>query len=202
MRPSALFFVLTLALLQYTNPTNCLNAFALQQNSGFLVSSNSLDIVIQPLWMDGGNVKFKISFLDKYNHTTIRLVRYNVIISNPKENKTVFDAAEETVGTTPIGQSPSLFSFNGTAIVPAPTEQSSSPAVKLDAGSYTLNVIVYAIGSNILLQPESVQIPFQATSEFPSDIASWIVMPSAILVVIATNVIAKSRTRNHQSDCS
>jgi hypothetical protein len=121
-------------------------------------------------------------------------VRYNVVIRpNANENKTIFDAAEEVVSSTPIGQSPSLVSFNGTVIAPVPTEQSSSPSVKLNVGGYTLNVIVYATDSNTPIEPERLQIPFQVTPEFTSLLPITIATTIGITGAVGASIIVVRR---------
>jgi hypothetical protein len=145
----------------------------------FHTSGNLLDVAIQPIWTERGNVKFMISFLDKGNNTLVPQVKYDAVITTFDANKTtvVYDATSAVV-SVPMGEPLSLYTANGTAMVPDNEEMSP---LKLDSGSYVMKIVIYGIRSTPI-EPQTVQVPFQVTPEFPS--VAFVAGTGGIMVVV------------------
>ena len=118
---------------------------------------SKVDIKIEPIWSDGGNVRFKVSFLQPNTSTPQVHIDYNVILTK-KDGQSVFDAAKKS------GQNV-LHTAEGVVTIP----QEPDPPLKLDNGDYQLNATVYGIVFTPVT-PISSTMSTTVTPEFSSQI--------------------------------
>jgi hypothetical protein len=117
-------------------------------------SKGTLDIRVEPTWMDGGQAKFKISFLNPGTETLHEHQDYDVRIL--KGDQEVFSAAKQ------IGQA-LIHNVGGTINVPGTgfyTFQQN--------GDYTIQVHLAGTGiAPTLPTDEDATFPIKVTPEFP-----------------------------------
>lgn len=182
-----LVFMLTASILIVSGL--CVDAFAQQQpepmqfttRSTDGTTTSSLDVRIEPIFTDGGNVQFIISFLQKddvvkeegkdNSNAPQPEILYDVMIfkgdsGNGRGNETaVFDAAANRVGSGPVENPASIYTVQGNVTVP------EDKPLRLEPGNFLVRVVVYSINSSRLVDPQSVELPFQVVPEFPSETA-------------------------------
>jgi hypothetical protein len=117
-------------------------------------SGNSLDILVEPRWSDGGKASFKVSFLRHGTNTLQEHVDYNFVIM--KDGQQLFSAA------APLGQ-PSVHTVEGIVTVPIPTAPYKFP----NNGDYSIEISVSGI-SFTPINTENATFSVTVTPEFPT----------------------------------
>ena len=109
-------------------------------------TGNSLDILVEPEWSDGGHAKFKVSFLKPGTDTVQIHIDYNFVIK--QGDKEVFNAAQgQTILHTAEG------------VVTIPYNFSTN-------GDYTIEVSIAGINF-VPMKTETATFPINVTPEFP-----------------------------------
>jgi hypothetical protein len=148
--------LLTLALLIGTMSVPPFLAFAQNTTGVAQPGASSVHAQIDQIWTDGGNVRFKVSFLTS-SGTVQPHIDYNIIVTS-SDGTVMLDAAKKS------GQN-LLHTAEGVVTVP---QEPDSP-LKLQNGNYKVNATIYGV----LFQPvtpSSYALPFTVTPEFPSGV--------------------------------
>jgi hypothetical protein len=138
------------------------------------LSGNSLDVLVEPTWSDGGQASFKVSFLQPGSDTVQIHIDYNLVIR--QDGQVVFRA-------TPPGQ-PLLHTAEGVVMIPPPNQPYKFPS----NGDYTIEVSVAGINF-IPMSNETATFDVVVTPEFP---------PAALggmAAVLVTTAIVLARYR-------
>jgi hypothetical protein len=116
-------------------------------------SGGTLKIMLEPTWSDGGQAKFKVSFLDPKTGTVHQHQDYDVRIL--KDGKVIYSAAQE------VGQTVE-HNVAGTLTIPG-----NGFYTFKDQGDYTVEV--YLAGTGIPATPtdEKADFNIKVTPEFP-----------------------------------
>ncbi len=148
-------------------------AAAYAQTSGAMqqpTSGKSVEVRIEPTWSDGGQAKFKVSFLKHGTDTVQNHIDYDFVIM--KDGQKVFSAV-------PAGQ-PLLHTAEGVVTIPY-TFQGS--------GDYSIQVTVSGINF-VPISPETATFPIKVTPEFPTGVVG------ASMAALIGATIALSRKFN------
>jgi len=130
------------------SPVFAAKAFAQQTPVGGTTPS-TVDIKIEPTWSDGGNAKFKVSFLQHNTNSVQPHIDYDFAIV--KDGKVVYSAAKA------LNQNTLHVAEVGMVTIPYKFDQN---------GNYVANVTVYGILFTPVT-PFSSQLPLTVTPEFP-----------------------------------
>jgi hypothetical protein len=168
---SSIFFLI--ALLLSTTIFSVTTASYGQGEMRASTSGNSLDILVEPRWSDGGKASFKVSFLRHGTDTLQQHVDYNFVIM--KNGQQLFSAA------APLGQ-PSVHTVEGIVIIPIPTAPYKFP----NNGDYSIEISVSGI-SFTPINTETATFSVTVTPEFPTG-------ASAALAAFITTSIVLART--------
>lgn len=139
------------------------------------LSGNSLDVLIEPTWSDGGQARFMVSFL-KHDTDTVQVhIDYGFVIKQGDQE--VFNAALQ-------GQ-PLLHTAEGVVTIP----QSDQPPFKFPAnGDYTIEVLVEGINF-VPINRETVTFSLAVTPEFPPAVIA------GMMAAVMTTTIVLARYR-------
>ncbi len=137
-------------------------------------SGNSVDVLVEPTWNDGGQANFRVSFLRPGTDTLQEHIDYTFTIL--RDGEAVFDAG--------IGGQPLLHTAEGVVSIP----QSPQPPFQFPGnGDYSITISVHGI--NFLpINPETSTFPITVVPEFP---AGGIL--AALLVASMTTAIVLSQ---------
>jgi hypothetical protein len=137
-------------------------------------SGNSLDILVEPRWGDGGKASFKVSFLRHGTNTLQEHVDYNFVIMKKDGQQQIFSAA------APLGQ-PSVHTVEGIVIIPIPTAPYKFP----NNGDYSIEISVSGI-SFTPINTETATFLVTVTPEFPTGaLAALAAFITTITIVFA-----------------
>ena len=135
-------------------------------------SGNSLDILVEPRWSDGGKASFKVSFLRHGTNTLQEHVDYNFVIM--KDGQQIFSAA------APLGQ-PSVHTVEGIVTIPIPTAPYKFP----NNGGYSIEISVSGI-SFTPINTETATFSVTVTPEFSTGaLAALAAFITTITIVFA-----------------
>jgi hypothetical protein len=115
---------------------------------------NSVDVLVEPTWSDGGQATFKVSFLKPGTDTLQVHIDYTFAIL--KDGQEVFNAG--------LAGQPLLHTAEGVVTIP----QSPQPPYKFPGnGDYSITISVHGI--NFLpISPETSTFPITVAPEFPA----------------------------------
>jgi hypothetical protein len=164
-------FLIILLIMALVCPT--LAAYA-QEGMRNSTSGNSVDVLVEPTWNDGGQATFRVSFLRPGTDTLQVHIDYTFVIM--KDGEKVFDAG--------LAGQPLLHTAEGLVTIP----QSPQPPYQFPGnGDYSITIAVHAI--NFLpINPETSMFPITVVPEFP---AGGIV--TALLVASLTTAVVLSQ---------
>ena len=164
-------FLILLLIMAIVCPTFAAYAQDGMRNS---TSGNSVDVLVEPTWNDGGQATFRVSFLRPGTDTLQVHIDYTFVIM--KDGEKVFDAG--------LAGQPLLHTAEGLVTIP----QSPQPAYLFPGnGDYSITIAVHAI--NFLpINPETSTFPITVVPEFP---AGGIVI--ALLVASMTPAVVLSQ---------
>src|SRR5437867_6352211 len=135
-------------------------------------SRGTLDIRVEPVWTDGGQAKFKISFLNPSTGTLHEHQDYDVRIL--KGDKELFSAARQ------IGQD-NIHNAGGTITVP-----DTGFYTFQEQGDYTIQVWLAATGlAPRIPADEDAKFQIKVTPEFPAGTLGSIAALMATTIVLA-----------------
>jgi hypothetical protein len=165
------FLIILLIIAAVICPT--LYAYA-QDGMRNSTSGNSVDVLVEPTWNDGGQATFKVSFLRPGTDTLQVHIDYTFVIM--KDGEEVFDAG--------LAGQPLLHTAEGLVTIP----QSPQPPYQFQGnGDYSIAISVHAI--NFLpITPETSTFPITVVPEFP---VGGIV--TALLVASMTTAVVLSQ---------
>jgi hypothetical protein len=117
-------------------------------------SSNSVDVLVEPTWNDGGQATFRVSFLRPGTDSLQEHIDYTFAIL--KDGEEVFNAG--------LAGQPLLHTAEGLVTIP----QSPQPPYQFPGnGDYSIAISVHAI--NFLpISPETSTFPIMVVPEFPT----------------------------------
>jgi hypothetical protein len=125
-----------------------------------------LDVLLEPIWEDDGNVEFNVTFLNPGSMVPRQHEDYDFRIL--KDGSEVFSAAKQT------GQF-LIHTAESTVHIPYTFEQN---------GGYTVEVTIYGLGfPPVPIDPESAEFPIQVTPEFPTGALSMVLLMVGGIVV-------------------
>jgi hypothetical protein len=164
-------FLIILLIIALVCPTLAAYAQDGMRNS---TSGNSVDVLVEPTWNDGGQAAFRVSFFRPSTDTLQEHIDYTFVIM--KDGEEVFDAG--------LAGQPLLHTAEGLVTIP----QSPQPPYQFPGnGDYSITIAVHAI--NFLpIAPETSTFPIRVVPEFP---AGGIV--SALLVASLTTAVVLSQ---------
>jgi hypothetical protein len=163
----AIFSVMTTTAIAHT-------AYAQGGSMMKTTSKGTLDIRLDPVWTEGGQGRFTVSFLNPGTDTPHQHQDYDVRIL--KDNQQVFSAANQT------GQA-ILHNVEGTLTVP------TAPFTFPQNGDYTIQVYLAATGiSPPIPTDEEATFSITVTPEFPAG-----VLLAALAVFMITAVFLTQR---------
>jgi len=173
---TALLLVAIFSLI--TTTTTAIGPIAYAQEGGMMktTSKGTLDIRLDPVWTEGGQGQFTVSFLNPGTDTPHQHQDYDVKIL--KDGQQVFSAANQT------GQA-ILHNVEGTVTVP------TAPFTFQQNGDYTIQVYLAATGiSPPIPTDEDATFSITVTPEFPAG-----VLLAALAVFMTTAVFLTQRFR-------
>jgi hypothetical protein len=166
----SIFFLIALLVAAIFSITT---AAAYAQDSGMLktTSKGTLDVRLEPMWSEGGQASFNVSFLNPGTGTLHEHQDYDLRIL--KDGQVVFSAARQT------GQAV-LHNVEGTLTVPYTFQEN---------GDYTIQVYLAGTGiSPIIPTDEEATFSITVTPEFPAG-----VMAAALAALMTTTAILLSQ---------
>jgi hypothetical protein len=175
----SMFFLIALllvAIFSIITTTTAIASIAYAQEGGMMktTSKGTLDIRLDPVWTEGGQGQFTVSFLNPGTDTPHQHQDYDVRIL--KDGQQVFSAA--TNGT---GQA-ILHNVEGTVTVPYTFQQN---------GDYTIQVYLAATGiSPPIPTDEDATFSINVTPEFPAG-----VVLATLAVFMTTAIFLTQRFR-------
>lgn len=172
------FIVLLLVALFGIITTAAIAPTAYAQEGGMMktTSGGTLDIRLDPVWTEGGQGQFIVSFLNPGTDTPHQHQDYDIRIL--KDGQQVFSAANQT------GQA-ILHNVEGTVTVP------TAPFTFQQNGDYTIQVYLAATGiSPPIPTDEEATFSITVTPEFPA-----VILPAALAVSITTAVLLTQRLK-------
>jgi len=177
MARSIFFFLIALLLAAIlTITTTTANAPAAHAQDGGMVKTTNkgtLDIRLEPVWSESGQVKFNVGFLNPSTEAVHEHQDYDFRIL--KDGQEVLSAARQT------GQA-ILHNVEGTLTVPYTFQEN---------GDYTIQV--YLAGTGIapaIPTDEEATFPITVTPEFPAS-----VMPAVLAAFMATAIVLSQRLK-------
>ena len=181
MAKSMFFLIASLlvAIFSLITATTAIGPIAYAQEGGMMktTSKGTLDIRLDPVWTEGGQGQFTVSFLNPGTDTPHQHQDYDVRIL--KDGQQVFSAA--TNGT---GQA-ILHNVEGTVTVP------TAPFTFQQNGDYTIQVYLAATGiSPPIPTDEEATFSINVTPEFPAG-----VLLAALAVFMTTTIFLTQRFR-------
>jgi hypothetical protein len=123
-----------------------------------VTSGRSLQVLIEPTWVEGKESTIRVTFYEPNSTKIQRHVDFDVVIMDKDRNE-IFSAANESYTQS------ALHSNRGVAIIPY-----TFPEV----GSFTIKVIIYGINF-IPSRTEFVEVPVSVTPEFTRDISTLLI---------------------------
>ncbi len=144
-------FLIILLIIALVCPTLAAYAQDGMMNS---TSGNSVDVLVEPTWNDGGQATFRVSFLRPSTDTLQEHIDYTFVIM--KDGEEVFDAG--------LAGQPLLHTAEGLVTIP----QSPQPPYQFPGnGDYSITISVHGI--NFLpIAPETSTFPITVIPEFPA----------------------------------
>ena len=144
-------FLIILLIMAIVCPTLAAYAQDGMRNS---TSGNSVDVLVEPTWSDGGQATFRVSFLRPGTDTLQVHIDYTFVIM--KDGEKVFDAG--------LAGQPLLHTAEGLVTIP---QSPQSPYPFPGNGDYSITISVHAI--NFLpITPETSTFPITVVPEFPA----------------------------------
>ena len=177
----SMFFLIALllvAIFSVITTTAIAPPIAYAQEGGMMktASKGTLDIRLDPVWTEGGQGQFTVSFLNPGTDTPHQHQDYDVRIL--KDGQQVFSAANQT------GQA-ILHNVEGTVTVP------TAPFTFQQNGDYTIQVYLAATGiSPPIPTDEEATFSINVTPEFPAG-----VLLAALAVFMTTTIFLTQRFR-------
>jgi hypothetical protein len=136
-------------------------------------SGNSVDVLVEPTWNDGGQANFRVSFLRPGTDTLQEHIDYTFTIL--RDGEEVFDAG--------IAGQPLLHTVEGVVTIP----QTPQPPFQFPGnGDYSITISVHGI--NFLpINPETSTFPITVVPEFPAGgiLAALLVASMTTAVVLS-----------------
>lgn len=172
MAVSILFFLIALLLAAIFSITT---ATAYAQDGGMLktTSKGTLDIRLEPMWSEGGQASFSVSFLNPGTGTLHEHQDYDFRIL--KDGQVVFSAARQT------GQAV-LHNVEGTVTVPYSFQEN---------GDYTVQMYLAGTGiSPTIPTDEEASFSITVVPEFPAG-----VLAAALAALMTTSIVLVRRSR-------
>jgi hypothetical protein len=176
----SMFFLIALLLVAIFSiiTSTAIAPIVYAQEGGMMktTSKGTLDIRLDPVWTEGGQGQFTVSFLNPGTDTPHEHQDYDVRIL--KDGQQVFSAANQT------GQA-ILHNVEGTVTVP------TAPFTFQQNGDYTIQVYLAATGiSPPIPTDEEATFSINVTPEFPAG-----VLPAALAVFMTTAIFLTQRFR-------
>ena len=174
MTRSVFFFIALMLIGANFGITTTTAAHA--QDGGMLKTSNkgTLDIRLVPMWTEGGQATFTVSFLNPGTDTPHEHQDYDFRIL--KDGQAVFSAANQT------GQAV-LHNVEGTLTIPYTFQES---------GDYTVQVYLAGIGLPAIPSDEEATFPITVVPELP---AAGILAVTLSALMITTSIVLARRRR-------
>ena len=139
--------ILPVAILILATPS--MYAFSAFAQTPGNCSQGTPHICIDPIWTEGGNVRFKVTFVASSPH-----IDYTAVVKS-KAGDVIFDAAKK------VGQN-TLHTADGAITFP----QEPDVPLKPSNGDYIVNATIYGVQFQPVT-PVSFAMPFTVTPEFP-----------------------------------
>jgi hypothetical protein len=175
MTRSVFFFFIALMLLgAIFGVTTTTTAYAQEGGMVKTTDKGTLDIRLVPMWSEGGQATFTVSFLNPGTDTLHEHQDYDLRIL--KDAQEVFSAANQT------GQAV-LHNVEGTLTVPYTFQEN---------GDYTIQVYLAGIGLPALPTDEEAAFPITVTPELPA--AGILAVTLTALMTTTSIVLARRRT--------
>jgi hypothetical protein len=174
MAVSIFFLIALLAAAIFSITT----AAAYAQDSGMLktTSKGTLDVRLEPMWSEGGQASFNVSFLNPGTGTLHEHQDYDFRIL--KDGQVVFSAARQT------GQAV-LHNVEGTLTVPYTFQEN---------GDYTIQVYLAGTGiSPIIPTDEEATFSITVTPEFPAGVMGAAL--AALMMITTTAILLSQRLK-------
>jgi hypothetical protein len=176
----SMFFLIALLLVAIFGviTTTAIAPIAYAQEGGMMktTSKGTLDIRLDPVWTEGGQGQFTVSFLNPGTDTPHQHQDYDVRIL--KDGQQVFSAANQT------GQA-ILHNVEGTVTIP------TAPFTFQQNGDYTIQVYLAATGiSPPIPTDEDATFSINVTPEFPAG-----VLLATLAVFMTTAIFLTQRFR-------
>ena len=171
----SIFFLIALLVAAILSITTAAAAYA--QDGGMVktTSKGTLDVRLEPMWSEGGQASFNVSFLNPGTDTLHQHQDYDFRIL--KDGQDVFSAARQT------GQAV-LHNVEGTLTVPYTFQEN---------GDYTIQV--YLAGTGIaptIPTDEEATFPITVTPEFPAGVLAAAL---AALMMTTTAIVLSQRLK-------
>jgi hypothetical protein len=178
MAKKSMFFLIALLLLAIFSVITTTTTIAYAQEGGMMntTSKGTLDIRLDPVWTEGGQGQFTVSFLNPGTDTPHMHQDYNIKIL--KDGQEVFSTANETGQTI-------QHAAEGTVTVPI------APFTFPQNGDYTIQVYLAATGiSPPIPTDEDATFSINVTPEFPAG-----VLLATLAVFMTTAIFLTQRFR-------
>lgn len=145
-----------------------------------------LDVTVLPIWTEGGNVRFNITFFQNDTYT-LRPINYNVVIIDKANNTETYRETDYGGYSVPTGMSTSKGSMG---LVTVPDDPART--IKLENGNYIVRVIVDGMNSSNPISEVNIDFPIQVTPEFPSTVSTI----SIVATVFGLVVVVERKTHS------
>lgn len=143
---------------------------AFAQGMNQTLSGGSLDVLVEPEWSEGGQAKFKVSFLQPGSQTVQVHIDYNVKIMDSSGNE-VYNAAGQF-------NQPTLHTAEGVVTIP------DTPYTFPENGDY--RIVVEMTGIQFIPRAtETAEFSVNVTPEFPTGALSVIAAVTAGTIAVA-----------------
>jgi hypothetical protein len=143
-----------------------------------------VDVSVMPIWTQGGNVRFNLTFFQK-GTSMPQAANYDLWILN-QTGKVVYKETSYGVYTVPPELQVSKGATSQTTVPDDPTRN-----IHLENGNYVVRVIVVGVDNNPI-DTESVDFPMQVTPELPSMQTGIAALTVALGVIISLRRIRQS----------
>lgn len=143
-----------------------------QEGMRSTTSGNSLDVLVEPIWSDDGQARFKVTFLEQGTDTVQVHVDYDLVVL--QGDKQVFTAPK------PQGQ-PLLHTAEGVVTIP---QVPQNPFKFPSNGDYSIVVSVSGINF-IPMNTETATFDIAVTPEFPAGALGAVAAMMTTAIVLA-----------------